>query len=124
MIKQLSIFGNLRTWVNLRPKVIKMPTATPINKLPKKTSKKMPIASNRLKTLNEPALLPPAVTYFCAVSNSTMAMASLRIDSPKMTVYSFGSTLYALKMARMVTGSVAESVAPTEKASTKLMLKP
>ena len=35
-----------------------------------------------------------------------------------MTVYNFGSTLYVLKMARIVTGSVAESVAPTDIAST------
>ena len=41
-----------------------------------------------------------------------------------MTVYSFGSTLYALNIARIVTGSVAESVAPMEKASTKDILSP
>lgn len=35
-----------------------------------------------------------------------------------MMVYSFGSTLYVLKMARIVTGSVADSVAPTAIAST------
>ena len=54
----------------------------------------------------------------------TIAIASLRIDSPKMTVYNLGSTLYVLKIARMVTGSVAESVAPTDIASTKDILKP
>lgn len=53
-------------------------------KLPKKTPKKIPMASNRLKMLNASAA-PPAL-YFCAVSNNTMAMASLSIDSPKMTV--------------------------------------
>ena len=41
-----------------------------------------------------------------------------------MTVYSFGSTLYMLNIAMMVTGSVADSVAPTEIASTKLMASP
>ena len=41
-----------------------------------------------------------------------------------MIVYSFGSTLYTLKIARMVTGSVAERVAPTEMASTQVMVKP
>jgi len=41
-----------------------------------------------------------------------------------MTVYNFGSTLYRLKMARMVTGSVADSVAPTDMASTNVMLSP
>ena len=51
-------------------------------------------------------------------------MASFSMDSPNMIVYSFGSTLYALKMARMVTGSVADSVAPMEKASMKEMLNP
>ena len=124
MTKQLSILGNLRTCVNFSPSVIKMPTATPISKLPKNTIKNIPMASNMVRTLSEPTLWPSTSTYFCAVSNSTIAIASFRIDSPKMTVYSFGSTLYALKMARMVTGSVAESVAPTENASMKLMLKP
>jgi uncharacterized protein YcgI (DUF1989 family) len=53
-----------------------------------------------------------------------MATASFRMDSPKMSVYSFGSTLYVSKMARMVTGSVADRVAPTDMASTKLIWKP
>ena len=42
----------------------------------------------------------------------TILTASLSKLSPKMMVYSFGSTLYWLKMARMVTGSVADSVEP------------
>jgi hypothetical protein len=67
-----------------------MPTTTPMTKLVKKTSKKMPMASNRLMMFKFPAA--PS-RYLWAVSNRTMAMASLRIDSPKMTVYSFGSTL-------------------------------
>lgn len=41
-----------------------------------------------------------------------MLTASFNKLSPKMTVYSFGSTLYWLKIARIVTGSVAESVEP------------
>jgi len=48
----------------------------------------------------------------------TMATASLRIDSPKMTLYSFGSTWSALKMARIVTGSVADRVEPNRRHST------
>jgi hypothetical protein len=91
-------------------------------RLVKKTSKKMPMASNRLIMFRLPET-PPS-RYLWAVSNKTMAMASLRMDSPKMTVYSFGSTLYRLKMARMVTGSVADSVAPTEIASTQVMVSP
>jgi hypothetical protein len=53
-----------------------------------------------------------------------MAIASFKMDSPKITVYNLGSTLYVLKIARIVTGSVAESVAPSDMASTKLMLTP
>lgn len=91
-----------------------------MNKLPKKTPKKIPMASKRLRILRDMS----GLLYFCAVSNKTMAMASFKIDSPNMTVYSLGSTLYVLNMAKIVTGSVAESVAPTDKASTKVMLSP
>jgi hypothetical protein len=49
-----------------------------------------------------------AATY----SYMTIETASFKILSPKMMVYSLGSTLYVLKMARIVTGSVAESVDP------------
>jgi hypothetical protein len=42
----------------------------------------------------------------------TMDTASFNKLSPKMMVYSFGSTLYWLKIAKIVTGSVAESVDP------------
>ena len=42
----------------------------------------------------------------------TILTASFNKLSPKMTVYSLGSTLYWLKIARMVTGSVAERVEP------------
>jgi hypothetical protein len=41
-----------------------------------------------------------------------MDTASFSKLSPKMMVYSFGSTLYWLKIAKIVTGSVAESVDP------------
>lgn len=99
-----------------------IPTITPIIKLPKKTSKKIPIASKSLMIFR---LLPDAPSlYRWAVSKRTIAMASFSIDSPKMTVYSFGSTLYRLNIARIVTGSVADRVAPTETASTKVMLSP
>ena len=49
----------------------------------------------------------------------TILTASFSKLSPKMMVYSFGSTLYWLKMARMVTGSVADSVDPNVKHSIK-----
>ena len=52
-------------------------------------------------------------------SYMTMETASFNKLSPKMMVYSFGSTLYWLKMARMVTGSVADSVDPNVKHSIK-----
>lgn len=42
----------------------------------------------------------------------TILTASFNKLSPKMTVYNFGSTLYWLNMARMVTGSVADRVDP------------
>ena len=48
-------------------------------------------------------------------------MASFNSDSPKMMVYSLGSTLYALKIERIVTGSVADNVAPTDIASANEM---
>ena len=118
MIRQLSILGNRRTRVNFRSRAVAIPTTTPIIRLPKKIRKKMPTASNRLTMVADPPLGPSGL-YLCAVSKMTIAIASLRMDSPNMIVYSFGSTLYVLKMARIVTGSVAESVAPTDIASTK-----
>lgn len=51
-------------------------------------------------------------------SYMTILTASFNKLSPKMTVYSLGSTLYWLKMARMVTGSVADRVEPKVKLST------
>ena len=120
MIRQLSVFGNRLTYVNLSISDTPMPTITPMNRLPKKTPKKIPKASKRLMMPKDSA---PSL-YFCAVSNKTIATASFRMDSPKIRVYSFGSTLYVSKIARMVTGSVAERVAPTDMASTKLILKP
>ena len=105
---------------------MRIPTMTPIAKLPKNTSRKIPMASKRLKILRVPTSAPglPLGTYFCAVWNSTMAIASFSIDSPKIIVYNFGSTLYALKMARIVTGSVADNVAPIENASMNEILNP
>ena len=124
MIRQLSILGNLRTWVYLSPNVVPIPTRTPMNRLEKKISKKIPTASKKLRIDKGGAGTSVSTafgTYFWAVSKSTMAMASFNIDSPKMTVYSFGSTLYTLKIANMVTGSVADSVAPTAIACTKVI---
>ena len=93
------------------------PMASPIIKLPKNTIKNTPMDSKKDRGVSFPTL---GSLYFRAVSNNTMAIASLRMDSPKMTVYNFGSTLYVLKIAKMVTGSVAESVAPTDIASTNV----
>ena len=84
MMRQLSIFGSRRTWVSLRRRLVAKPTASPMIRLPKKTSRKMPMLSNRLSTVNFPAVAPSR--YFCAVSNKTIAMASFKMDSPKMTV--------------------------------------
>jgi hypothetical protein len=106
--------------VYLSPSAASIPTAAPMKRLPKKSLKKIQIPHNRLKTPS--VVAPPALEAFCADSKMTMAMASLRIDSPKMMVYSFGSTLYELKIARIVTGSVAERVAPTEIASVHVIL--
>lgn len=47
-----------------------------------------------------------------AYSYITILTASFNRLSPKIIVYSLGSTLYWLKIARMVTGSVAERVEP------------
>jgi hypothetical protein len=49
----------------------------------------------------------------------TMLTASLSKLSPKMTEYSFESTLYCLNMARIVTGSVADRVAPNVRHSSR-----
>jgi hypothetical protein len=54
----------------------------------------------------------------------TIATASFRILSPKMTEYSLGSTWRALKIARMVTGSVAERVEPKRRHSTIVRERP
>lgn len=53
----------------------------------------------------------------------TMLTASFSRLSPKMTVYSFGSTLYWLKMARIVTGSVADRVVPNMRHSSRVRSK-
>lgn len=50
-------------------------------------------------------------------SNMTIATASFKRLSPKITLYSLGSTLRVLKMARTVTGSVAERVEPKRRHS-------
>lgn len=89
IIRQLSVFGKRLTYVNLSIKEAAMPTRIPINRLPKNTPKNMPMASKRLRRLNAIA----RSLYFWAVSKRTIAIASFRMDSPKMTVYSFGSTL-------------------------------
>ena len=88
--KQLSILGNLRTCVNLSSSAVAAATTTPISRLPKNTSTKMPMPSRKLRN---PISVSSPFLYLCAVSKMTMAMASFRIDSPKMMVYSLGSTL-------------------------------
>lgn len=50
----------------------------------------------------------------------TMETASFRILSPKMTEYNLGSTLSWLKIARIVTGSVADKTDPKIIESKKL----
>ena len=52
-------------------------------------------------------------------SYMTILTASFSRLSPKMMLYNFGSTLYWLKMARMVTGSVADNVDPNARHSHK-----
>jgi hypothetical protein len=47
-----------------------------------------------------------------AYSYITILTALFNKLSPKIMVYSFGSTLYWLKIVRMVTGSVADRVEP------------
>jgi hypothetical protein len=120
MIRQLSVFGNRLTYVNFSIKDAPIPTKIPMSKLPKNTPKNIPIASNRLRMLKDIS----GDLYFWAVSKRTIAIASFKMDSPNITVYNFGSTLYVLNMARIVTGSVAESVAPTDIASTNEILSP
>ena len=89
IMRQLSVLGNRLTYVNFSISDTPMPTMTPMTRLPKKTPKKMPKASKRLRIPSVSA----ASLYFCAVSKSTMATASFKMDSPKMSVYSLGSTL-------------------------------
>jgi hypothetical protein len=89
-------------------------------RLPKNSDKKYQMP---WRTLHMP-IPPPLLPALWADSKMTMATASLRMDSPKMMVYSFGSTLNVLKMAKMVTGSVADRVAPTEIASTHVTSRP
>lgn len=50
-----------------------------------------------------------------------MLTASFSKLSPKIMVYSLGSTLYWLKMANIVTGSVADSVEPKIKHSSNVI---
>jgi hypothetical protein len=47
----------------------------------------------------------------------TIATASFKILSPKITLYNLGSTCRALKIARIVTGSVADNVEPNNRHS-------
>lgn len=85
MIRQLSILGKRRTKVNFSSRAVAMPTATPMSRLPKKTRKKMPIASKKLTMVKDPPLGPSGL-YLCAVSKMTIAIASLSMDSPNITV--------------------------------------
>jgi hypothetical protein len=50
----------------------------------------------------------------------TILTASLSKLSPNIMVYNLGSTLYCLKMARIVTGSVADRVDPKVKQSIRV----
>lgn len=51
-----------------------------------------------------------------------MLTASFNKLSPKMMLYSFGSTLYWLNIARIVTGSVADRVEPNIRHSISVSL--
>lgn len=53
----------------------------------------------------------------------TILTASFSKLSPKMTLYSLGSTLYCWKIARIVTGSVADNVDPNVRHSSSVMSK-
>lgn len=84
MMTQLSIFGSRLMCVSFSSKLVSRPMTTPIMTEPVNTSKKTPILSNKLSTVSFPAVAPSR--YFCAVSKSTIAIASFRMDSPKMHV--------------------------------------
>lgn len=102
-------------WVCFNRRATRIPIRTPINNETEKVIKKRPAPS---KTDENVAGWP---WNFWQVSNITIEMASFNSDSPKMMVYSLGSTLYALKIERIVTGSVADNVAPTDIASANEM---
>lgn len=53
-------------------------------------------------------------------SYMTILTASFNKLSPKMTLYNLGSTLYCWKIARIVTGSVADSVDPNMRHSSSV----
>ena len=82
------------------------PYTTPSTVLNENTTKKKPVPGKMLQTDRSMSRNRESV------SNMTIETASLRIDSPKMMLYSCGSTLYELKIERIVTGSVALSVLP------------
>lgn len=71
---------------------VPMPMSSPMTKLAKKTPKNSPMDSSNVKSVKEPLCVSTSGSadsvglYFCAVSKSTIAMASFKIDSPKMTV--------------------------------------
>jgi len=54
----------------------------------------------------------------------TILTASFKMLSPKMMLYSLGSTLYWLNMAKIVTGSVADRVEPKIRHSRRVNLRP
>lgn len=104
--RQLSSCGYVDRRLCLSIKEQQRPKPTPRAMLKVKTKRKRPIPWKSVAML---MALPRKVDR---TSNMTMETASLRRDSPKMMLYSSGSTLYVLKMARIVTGSVALSVEP------------
>jgi hypothetical protein len=103
------------------------PNATPRAMDTLKDNKKMPIPLNTVDTNTsvpwnwDRVLIARAFSNFhqylevqvgLTYSYMTILTASFRRLSPKMMEYSLGSTLYWLKIARMVTGSVADKVDP------------
>lgn len=85
---QLSSFGKRRIYVNLSRSEVPMPTQRPIKRLPKKTRRKVQKLSMSFKGVR-PELFSEFSAdclYLWAVSKRTIAIASFRMDSPKMTV--------------------------------------
>lgn len=103
---QLSSSGNEFRWVCLSSSEHSRPYKMPSTMLMANTTAKSP----HPYTSDDSDRCEPRSSL--SVSNMTIDTASFRMLSPKMMLYSWGSTLYVVKMARIVTGSVALNVLP------------